>query len=295
MITSMTGFASLTREDELATIGVTVRSVNHRYLDVQVRAPQALAAFEQEVRSRVQRRVARGRVELTVTLAAKALPAVDVEINAALVTALVQAAERPEVAGAVGGGWTAGELLRFPQVVTLRERPSDPEVDRRVGEAALAAVDEALEALDRMRTREGEFLRADLDGRRAALADLVTRITAEAAAGQAALRERLSERVAEVSTEVAGSEAAVAQEIVRWAGRSDVHEEVARLAGHLAHWSTLAAAPEPCGRKLDFLLQEMNREVNTIGSKADGLDVSALVVEAKAELEKLREQTQNVE
>ena len=295
MITSMTGFASLTREDELATIGVTVRSVNHRYLDVQVRAPQALATFEQEVRSRVQRRVARGRVELTVTVATKALPAVDVEINTALVAALAQAAERPEVAGAVRGGWTAGELLRFPQVVALRERPTDPEVDRRVGEAALAAVDEALEALDRMRTREGEFLRADLDGRRAALADLVTRITAAAAVGQAALRERLSERVSEVSTEFAGTEAAVAQEIVRWAGRSDVHEEVARLEGHLAHWSVLAGAAEPCGRKLDFLAQEMNREVNTIGSKADGLDVSALVVEAKAELEKLREQTQNVE
>ena len=178
--------------------------------------------------------------------------------------------------------------------MSLRERPSDPDADRRVGEAALAAVDEALEALDRMRTREGGFLRDDLDGRRAALADLVTRIAAAAAAGQAALRERLSERAAEVA-ELPAGEAAVAQEIVRWAARSDIHEEVSRLEAHLAHWSALADAPEPCGRKLDFLLQEMNREVNTIGSKADGLDVSALVVEAKAELEKLREQTQNVE
>ena len=295
MITSMTGFASLTREDDLAAIGVTVRSVNHRYLDVQIRAPQALASLEPEVRSRVQGRVARGRVELTVTLAAKVRPEVDVEIDTALVLALARAAERPEVAGAAQGGWTAGELLRFPQVVTLRERPADPEIERRIGEAALAAVDDALEALDRMRTREGGFLRADLDGRRAALADLVTRITAEAAAGQAALRERLSERVAEVTAETAASEAAVAQEIVRWAARSDIHEEVARLEAHLAHWSALADAPEACGRKLDFLLQEMNREVNTIGSKADGAGVSALVVAAKAELEKLREQTQNVE
>ena len=295
MITSMTGFASLTREDELAAIGVTVRSVNHRYLDVQIRAPQSLAPLEPEVRSRVQGRVARGRVELTVTLAAKVRPEVDVEIDAALVSALARAAERPEVAGAAHAGWTAGELLRFPQVVTLRERPADPEVERRIGEAALAAVDDALEALDRMRIREGGFLRADLDGRRAALADLVTRIAAEAAAGQAALRERLSERVAEVAAETAASEAAVAQEIVRWAARSDIHEEVARLEAHLAHWSALADAPEACGRKLDFLLPEMNREVNTIGSKADGAGVSALVVAAKAELEKLREQTQNVE
>lgn len=295
MITSMTGFASLTREDELATVGVTVRSVNHRYLDVQIRTPQALAGLESEMRSRVQRRVARGRVELTLTVAATAPPAVDVAIDTALVAALAEAAERPEVAQAARAGWTAGELLRFPQVVTLRERPADPEVERRVGETVLAAVDDALEALERMRTREGDLLRADLDGRRAALADLVARIAAEAADGQAGLRERLSERVAEVAVEVGGSETAVAQEIVRWAARSDIHEEIARLGAHLAHWSSLAEAPEPCGRKLDFLLQEMNREINTIGSKADGLGVSALVVEAKAELEKLREQTQNVE
>lgn len=295
MIISMTGFASLTREDELAAIGVTVRSVNHRYLDIQIRTPQALAALEQQVRGRIQRRVARGRVELTVTLATTAPPAVDVEINSALVAALAQAAERPEVAGAAQVGWTAGELLRFPQVVTLRERPADPDVDRRLGDAVLAAVDDALEALDRMRTREGDFLRADLDGRREALAGLVARMTDQAAAGQGALRERLSARVAELASEVAASETAVAQEVVRWAARSDIHEETARLEAHLAHWSALAEASEPCGRKLDFLLQEMNREINTIASKADGLDVSPLVVEAKAELEKLREQTQNVE
>ena len=126
MITSMTGFASLTREDELATVGVTVRSVNHRYLDVQIRTPQALAGLESEMRSRVQRRVARGRVELTLTVAAKAPPAVDVAIDTALVAALADAAERPEVAQAARAGWTAGELLRFPQVVTLRERAGGP-------------------------------------------------------------------------------------------------------------------------------------------------------------------------
>ena len=295
MITSMTGFASLTREDEAGSVGVTVRSVNHRYLDVQIRTPQALAAIEQDLRGRVQRRIARGRVELAVTLSATAPPAFDVEINAALAAALAQAAEHPEVARAAAAGWTTGELLRFPQVVTVRERPADPESQGRLGAAVLAAVDDALAALDRMRSREGEFLRADLDGRRAALADLVVRIAAEAAAGQAALRERLSARVAEVAVETGAGEAAVAQEVVRWAARSDVHEEVTRLEAHLAHWSALAEGPEPCGRKLDFLLQEMNREVNTIASKADGLDVSALVVDAKAELEKLREQTQNVE
>ncbi|HOC19678.1 MAG TPA: DUF1732 domain-containing protein, partial [Vicinamibacterales bacterium] len=113
--------------------------------------------------------------------------------------------------------------------------------------------------------------------------------------GRSALETRLAERVRELAREVPGDPAAIAQEIVRVAARSDISEEVVRFRAHLAHWAALTAAEEPCGRKLDFLLQEMNREINTIGSKADGEGVPALVVAVKAELEKVREQVQNVE
>jgi uncharacterized protein (TIGR00255 family) len=109
------------------------------------------------------------------------------------------------------------------------------------------------------------------------------------------LEQRLAERVAQLRADLQADEIAVAQEIVRTAARSDISEEVARFRGHVAHWGALAEANEPCGRKLDFLLQEMNREVNTMGSKADGLRVSELIIAAKAELEKMREQVQNVE
>ena len=113
--------------------------------------------------------------------------------------------------------------------------------------------------------------------------------------GRAALEQRLTERVAQIRADLQADEMSVAQEIVKWAARSDISEEVARFRGHVSHWQTLADAAEPCGRKLDFLLQEMNREVNTMGSKADGLRVSEIVIAAKAELEKMREQVQNVE
>ncbi len=295
MIVSMTGFASLTREDELAAVSITARSVNHRFLDIQIRVPPALAALESRLRERIQERLARGRVELGVTLQVKAAPVVDVEINDALVAALVKTAEHPEIARATTAGWAVGDLLRFPQVVAIRERPGDSAQSQQLATAVLSAADDALVALARMRNKEGEFLRADLDERRAAVSDLVARITAEAAAGQATARERLTSRVAELSSEIATDDSALAQEVVRWVARSDIHEEVARLEAHLAHWTMLADAPDACGRKLDFLLQEMNREINTIGSKADGTEVSALVVSAKAELEKLREQAQNVE
>jgi uncharacterized protein (TIGR00255 family) len=146
-----------------------------------------------------------------------------------------------------------------------------------------------------MRAREGDHVRGDLDQRRLFVADLVERIAAAADEGRAALEARLRDRVRELRIELQADETAVAQEIVKLAARSDITEEVTRFRGHVAHWSALADSPEPCGRKLDFLLQEMNREVNTMGSKADGLRVSELIISAKAELEKMREQVQNVE
>jgi uncharacterized protein (TIGR00255 family) len=146
-----------------------------------------------------------------------------------------------------------------------------------------------------MRTREGEHLQADFDARRQMLATGVERLVAAADAGRAALEARLHDRVQEISLDLPVDEAMIAQEIVRAAAKSDISEEVTRFRAHLAHWGVLQGGPEPCGRKLDFLLQEMNREINTIGAKADGLGVAELVIDAKAELERLREQVQNVE
>jgi uncharacterized protein (TIGR00255 family) len=146
-----------------------------------------------------------------------------------------------------------------------------------------------------MRVREGVHLRTDLDTRKALLADLIGRIAAAADTGRVDLEARLLERARELAAAMPIDQAALAQEVVRIAQRSDITEEVTRFHGHLAHWDALSDSPEPCGRKLDFLLQEMNREVNTIGSKADGLQVSEVIIQAKAELERMREQVQNVE
>jgi uncharacterized protein (TIGR00255 family) len=158
-----------------------------------------------------------------------------------------------------------------------------------------SALSDALDELDRMRASEGAHLRADLDARRTGLGGLFERAAGAAAAGNEALRARLAERVKELRVDPAVDEALVAQELVRFANRSDTTEETVRFRAHLDHWKALSDGAEPCGRKLDFLLQEMNREVNTLGSKAEGLGVTELVVELKAELERMREQVQNVE
>jgi len=296
MIKSMTGFASLTRDDDVATIAVTIRAVNHKFLDLQLRVPPALAPTEVRLRALVQKHVGRGRVEVTVNVQQRRTPALQVDLNEAFLEALGGALDRARDRGYVAGPMTPGDLLRFPQALSIRERPEDTlgegdEIASRVEEAVAAALDE----LDTMRAREGGYLRADLDARRATLGDLFERAAAAAEQGMAGLQARLHERVRELRADALADETTIAQEIAKFVGRSDITEEVVRFRGHLEHWRALSDAPEPCGRKLDFLLQEMNREVNTVGSKAEGPAVSEVVVSLKAELEKMREQVQNVE
>ncbi len=296
MIKSMTGFASLTRDDERATMGVTIRSVNHRFLDLQLRLPAAVADLESRLRAMVQKHLARGRVEVSVSLQLRQAAAPHVELNEEFVNALASAIEQARSRGVVSGPLSAGDLLRLPQALSIREKlPEAGGVSALLGTAIDEAVLSGLQQLDAMRVREGVHLRTDLDMRKALLAGLLARIAAAANAGREALEARLLERARELAASLPIDQSALAQEVVRAAQRSDITEEVTRFQGHLAHWDALSDSPEPCGRKLDFLLQEMNREVNTIGSKADGLQVSEVVIEAKAELERMREQVQNVE
>jgi uncharacterized protein (TIGR00255 family) len=297
MIKSMTGFASVSHEDDRASIGVTVRSVNHRYLDIQMRVPQSLSVLEARLRSCVQPRVARGRVELAVSVQLRQEPTLTVSINEAFTAALVRALDHARGAGLVTGALLPGDLLRFPQALTVREEAAELDEDGRAAldAAMVQAVESALDELDVMRRHEGAQLRVDLDARKSGVAEAVEQVAERAAAGQAELRERLAKRVAELSADVATDPAAIAQEVVRFAQRSDISEEVVRFRAHVNQWTSLTDSPEPCGRKLDFLLQEMNREVNTMGSKADGAGVPEAIIGIKAELEKMREQVQNVE
>jgi uncharacterized protein (TIGR00255 family) len=240
--------------------------------------------------------VSRGRVEVTVNLQTRRVPILDVDLNEPFLEALGAALDRARERGYIAGPMTPGDLLRFAQALTIRERQedtgsTDDDLVARVEEAVSAAIDE----LDQMRAREGGYLRTDLDARRSALGGMFERLHAAAESGIAGLQARLQERVRELRADTLADEGTVAQEIAKFVGRSDITEEVVRFRGHLEHWQALSDSAEPCGRKLDFLLQEMNREVNTAGSKAEGPDVSEIVVALKADLEKMREQVQNVE
>lgn len=294
----MTGFAALTREDDSATVSVTVKAVNHRFLDLQMRLPGSLQHLEGALRARVQAGVARGRIELQVSVQSRSALSYDVQVNDAVIAAIDAATAKLRVSGVVTGHLTLSDLLRLPQAITIREVAAD-DAKAEGGTAAdplvMQAVGEAIEALDGMRRTEGGLLRADLDARLEALGALVETLVRDAELAQDALQARLQERVSSFSVEPSPDHSALAAEIVRFVARSDIQEEAVRFRSHLAHWRSLADSGEPCGRKLDFLIQEMNREINTIGSKAEGTDAPARVVAAKAELERLREQIQNVE
>jgi uncharacterized protein (TIGR00255 family) len=297
MIKSMTGFAALTHEDERASIAVTIRAVNHRFLDLQLRLPPSFGDVEPRLRSLLQKRLARGRIELGIAVQVRDRSTPSVELNEEFAAALNAAIEQARSRGLVAGALSPGDLLRLPQAITVRERPpeSDPAVEARLAIRIEAAVEQALADLDAMRMREGAHLCADLDGRRQTLAALIERLRVAAEDGRGELERRLRERIDEIALQLPVDPAMIAQEIVRAAQRSDIAEEITRFRAHLAHWTVLVDAAEPCGRKLDFLLQEMNREINTIASKADGIGVSEIVIDAKAELERMREQVQNVE
>jgi uncharacterized protein (TIGR00255 family) len=296
MIKSMTGFASLTRDDERGGIGVTIRSVNHRFLDMQLRLPPSIADLEPRLRALVQKYMARGRVEVSVSLQLRQAAAPQVELNEDFAHALASALDQARARGLAIGPLSAGDLLRLPQALSIRETlPEAGGVSAMLGTAVDDAVSSAIQQLEEMRVREGVHLRTDLDTRKSLLAGLIARISTAANSGREQLESRLLERAREIANALPIDQAALSQEVVRAAQRSDISEEVTRFHGHLSHWDALSDSPEPCGRKLDFLLQEMNREINTIGSKADGLQVSEVVIQAKAELERMREQVQNVE
>lgn len=295
MMKSMTGFAAATEDHALGTVSVTLRAVNHRFLDLQLRLPPFLADLEARVRATVHAGLARGRVELQVTVQPRTVAAPLVELNQGFVTAVTSALDVARTAGLVQGPLTPGDLLRLPQSLSIRDRGSDAESSAGWAEPLEAVVQRVISGLDDMRAREGALLQIDFDTRKRALAVHVDAVVAAAEAGRVQLETRLLERARDLSASLPIDQAMLAQEVVRAAQRSDISEEVTRLRAHLDHWDSLVDGDEPCGRKLDFLLQEMNREVNTIGSKADGLHVSEHIIEIKAELERMREQVQNVE
>ncbi len=296
MIRSMTGFGRSAFEAEGVRFEVEVRSVNHRYLDLRVRLPRPLAAWEADVRERVQGRLGRGKVELSVTAPSGAAASAHVEVDFEAAERYIAAARELDARFDVGADLDVEDLLGLPGVARVVEADLATESAER---ALLVAVDEATEALARMREAEGANLDREFRERLETVEALTGTLSERSGSVQEATRERLRKRSLQLQEETGLlDEARLHQEIVFAADRLDVSEELSRLRSHVEQFrSTLdgAGAGKPVGRRLDFLLQELGREANTVGSKANDAELAHAVVELKTELERIREQVQNVE
>lgn len=288
---SMTGYGRARACRDGREITIELKTVNHRFLDLSFRIPKNLAFLEDPLRSRINASgLRRGHVDVFVTYANTRTDAREVRLDGALLEAFSQALADAQVAlKPYGRMMSAGEVLTLSGALSIAQAEEDAEA---VTELAAEAFDAALDKLMDMRAQEGEHLGADLLGNLEELSALVRGIAARAPEVPREYRQRLMTRLEE--WQVNADPQRVAQEVALMADHCAIDEELSRLESHIAQFCSSVENGTEVGRKLDFLLQEMNREINTIGSKASDAEISGCVVNAKCVVEKLREQVQNV-
>ena len=289
MIRSMTGFARRERQGPWGTLACEIRSVNHRYLELALRLPEDLRGLEGDARQAVSAALRRGKVDVGVYLRGQPAPTGTLEINRALVDQLARTAR--DVSGIADSSLAVVsplELLRWPGVIREPEKDLQP-----VQAAALELLHETVRELNESRAREGGRLREMLLGRCRSLQQTVAQLRERLPAIAARIRERVGERVAQLGGSV--DPARLEQELVLLAYKMDFAEELDRLGSHITETLQILDAREPAGRRLDFLMQEFNREANTLSSKSQDADTTRAAVDMKVLIEQMREQIQNIE
>ncbi len=292
MVKSMTGYGRARQTLNGRDITVEVRSVNNRYLDCTVKVPRTYIFAEDAVKARVQKAVSRGKVDVFITIDAAAADETVVAVNEPLARGYYEALTRLKDMFSLEDGLNAVTLAKFPDVLTVTKAEEDLES---VAADICAVLDEALAAYNAMRTVEGGKLREDIAGRADIIEAVVGKVEERSPQTVAAYREKLLARMQEVLQSTAIDESRILTEAAIFADKIAVDEETVRLRSHLSQLRTMLESDQPIGRKLDFLIQEVNRECNTIGSKCNDLTIAQDVVNMKAEVEKIREQVQNIE
>lgn len=296
MIHSMTGFGRGTAARGGLTATVEMRSVNNRFCEITVRGPRALNEYESSIQHRVKEAFARGRISVQVQLEGSVSDEVPLQVDAAAARGYARLLQELREAAALTPEESPirlDHLLKYPEV--LRAQDASPEAQAATWEAVQEALDEAVAGMAAMRRQEGEALHADLAARIDAIDRGRAAVEARAPERVAEARVKLRERLEEIFADPRVDGDRLEQELTLLADKLDVTEETVRLASHLALFREALASREPVGRKLNFIAQEINREVNTIGSKANDAALTRLAVEMKEELEKIREQVENVE
>ena len=292
MVKSMTGYGRAKQTLNGRDITVEVRSVNNRYLDCTVKMPRAYIFAEDAIKGCVQKAISRGKVDVFFTIESNGAEETVVTVNDALARSYYDALNHLKETFSLEGEISAMSLAKFPDVLTVTKAEEDLESMA----ADLCSVTEAaLEAYNAMRAVEGEKLAQDVSSRVDTIEQVVTKVEERSPQTVAAYREKLYARMQEVLQSATVDENRLLTEAAIFADKTAVDEETVRLRSHIAQLRTMLRSDEPVGRKLDFLIQEVNRECNTIGSKCNDLSIAQDVVNMKAEVEKIREQVQNIE
>ena len=292
MVKSMTGYGRARQERNGRNITVEVRSVNNRYLDCTVKMPRAYIFAEDAMKALVQKYISRGKVDVFVTVDAVTADQTVVQVNEPLARSYYQALSRLREMFSLEDELSASTLARFPEVLAETTAEEDLEM---ISADICAVLEEALAAHRQMRSVEGEKLFSDIAGRADTIESVVAKVEERSPQTVSEYRARLEAKMREVLQSTTIDESRILTEAAIFADKIAVDEETVRLRSHLSQLRTMLSGDEPVGRKLDFLIQEVNRECNTIGSKCNDLTIARDVVNMKAEVEKIREQVQNIE
>lgn len=287
---SMTGYGKGVAESAGRKVGVEIKSVNHRFLDMNIKLPRTLGFAEDIIRSEVKGAVTRGHLDIYVNYERES--GGKISMDEQLARDYCTMAAKAAMKFSITNDLSVSALFRMPEVVVVKEEDEDEEA---VGKLVEQAVREALNGLSVMRAKEGEMLMRDFSEKLANISAFVDEVEKLAPVTVEEHKNRMRERITEMLCDVAFDEARLMNEAAFFADKVAVDEEIARLRSHIAHFRDICAAGGALGKKLDFIVQEMNRETNTIGSKCSDSKIAQCVISAKCEIEKVREQVQNVE
>jgi len=288
----MTGFGRAQAEQDGRKVTLELKTVNHRFLDLNIRIPRALGFAEEAVRKGIKEKLSRGHVDVFISYSAVASDAKTARADIGLMRSYLHAARQAAKEVGVEDDLALSHLIRIPDVIMIEEAAEDED---RLTNLVREALDRALEALNDMRLREGEELKASLLACLDDLQDILGTIESRKALVPAEYAEKLRQRISELTAGTDIDEARFTTEVALMADRSDISEETVRLATHINQFRKAVMEEGAVGRKLDFIVQEMNRELNTIGSKSGDMTITNAVIAGKSVVEKIREQVQNIE
>lgn len=292
MLKSMTGFGRAQKEIDGYVITVELKSVNHRYFEFSSRVPRQYGFLDEKLKSYINGKVSRGKIECYVTIEALNTDTADVVVNHTLATAYVNTLKEIAETYELKDDFGASTISRFPEVLVVRKSDEDEE---KLWGYVQEVCSEAIDKFVAMREVEGSKMKDDIYSRGQFILDCVSYIEERSPQTVKEYNDKLVERVHELLGDVSLDESRILQEVAVYADKVAVAEETVRLRSHIEQLNAFISSDEPVGRKMDFLVQEINRETNTIGSKANDVDIARKVVDIKAEVEKIREQIQNIE